>query len=173
MDIGFIGYMRQGTGRTFPISLYNDATGNVVDPDSPTGTWRIYGQSFVQNGTLGYLENGVITAASNTAPIVITSNNHNLTSGQFVNTAGVTGNTAANVTTTQITRVDANTFQLNGTTGNGAYISGGTWNTSGLYGITLSDADSLNYDPGMVYTCVVSYKVAGVPKTISFTFGVN
>ena len=173
MDNGFKGYMRQGTGRTFPVALYNDATGSVIEPDAGSGTFRIYGQSFVQNGTIAPLETGSVTNASNTNPISITSNLHGLTSGQFVTITGVLGNTNANVTAGLISRVDANTFNLVGVTGNGAYVSGGSWNTSGLYGVTLSDADSLNYDPASVYTCVVSYTVAGVPKTMSFTFGVN
>ena len=40
--------------------------------------------------------------------------------------SGVLGNTAANGTFS-INVVDANSFQLLGTTGNGNYISGGNW----------------------------------------------
>jgi hypothetical protein len=72
-----------------------------------------------------------LTAASNTSPIQITSNNHGLTNGQAVIISGVGGNTSANNTSTNpywlITVVDANTFSLNGSTGNGAYTMGGTW----------------------------------------------
>jgi hypothetical protein len=69
---------------------------------------------------------GSITGASNTSPIVITSANNGLANGATVSIGGVGGNTNANGTFT-ITRIDANTFSLNGTTGNGAYTSGGLW----------------------------------------------
>jgi hypothetical protein len=66
-----------------------------------------------------------ITAASNASPIKITVANHGLNTGETVVVAGVGGNTAANGTWV-ITVVDASNFNLNGSTGNGAYTSGGT-----------------------------------------------
>jgi hypothetical protein len=67
-----------------------------------------------------------ITGASNAAPIVITSAGHGLSTGDAISVSGVAGNTAANGVFT-ITKVDDNSFSLNGTTGNAAYTSGGTW----------------------------------------------
>lgn len=67
-----------------------------------------------------------ITGASNAAPIVITSAGHGLSTGDAISVSGVAGNTAANGVFT-ITKVDDNTFSLNGSTGNAAYTSGGTW----------------------------------------------
>ena len=67
-----------------------------------------------------------ITGASNTAPIVITSTAHGLSTGDAISVSGVAGNTAANGVFT-ITKVDDNSFSLNGATGNAAYTSGGTW----------------------------------------------
>jgi hypothetical protein len=66
-----------------------------------------------------------ITGASNVAPIQITAPAHGYGSGETVVISGVVGNTAANGTW-QITVLDANNFTLNGSTGNGAYVSGGT-----------------------------------------------
>jgi hypothetical protein len=66
-----------------------------------------------------------ITAASNTSPIQITAANHGYVTGQTITISGVGGNTAANGTWT-ITVIDANTFSLNASTGNGAYTSSGT-----------------------------------------------
>ncbi len=66
-----------------------------------------------------------ITAASNASPIKITVANHGFNTGESVVIVGVGGNTAANGTWV-ITVVDANNFNLNGSTGNGAYTSGGT-----------------------------------------------
>jgi hypothetical protein len=67
-----------------------------------------------------------ITGASNgTPPIQITAPAHGYGSGETVVISGVVGNTAANGTW-QITVLDANNFTLTGSTGNGAYVSGGT-----------------------------------------------
>ncbi|MDX1964635.1 MAG: hypothetical protein SFX18_15905 [Pirellulales bacterium] len=67
-----------------------------------------------------------LTNASNTAPITITANGHGLSNGDRVRISGVTGNTAANGDFV-IANVTANTFDLVGSTGNGAYGGGGNW----------------------------------------------
>jgi len=67
----------------------------------------------------------VINGASNASPIVIsTTAPHGFQSGMQVSVTGVAGNTAANGTFT-ITVIGAMTFSLNGSTGNGAWTSGG------------------------------------------------
>lgn len=66
-----------------------------------------------------------ITAATNASPIVITSTAHGLSTGDPVTVASVGGNTAANGDWV-VTRVDANSFSLDGSTGNDDYTSGGT-----------------------------------------------
>lgn len=65
-----------------------------------------------------------ITAASNASPIVITSSGHGLLSGDRALVSGVTGNTNANGAW-NITKLTADTFSLDGSTGNAAYVSGG------------------------------------------------
>ncbi len=72
---------------------------------------------------------GTIRAATNASPIIITSPNHGLKSGQRVRISNVNGNTAANGVK-KITRIDANRFSLDATTGNGTYDTTagfGTW----------------------------------------------
>ncbi len=66
-----------------------------------------------------------ITGATNASPIQITVANHGLATGETIVIASVGGNTAANGTWV-ITVTGVNTFTLNGSTGNGAYTSGGT-----------------------------------------------
>ena len=100
------------------------------------GAW--YVPLFQSNGTArGFVTvdmqntvpQGTVRAASNTGPIAITSPNHGLRSGQRVRISNVNGNTAANGVF-KITVVDANTFRLDGATGNGVYVPGngfGTW----------------------------------------------
>lgn len=63
-----------------------------------------------------------ITGASNASPIVITAEGHGYNSGDSININGVAGNTAANGTWT-ITRLNADTFSLDGSTGNGAFTA--------------------------------------------------
>lgn len=76
------------------------------------------------NGVVG--PNGVITGATQATPIVITSTAHGRATGDYVRIAGVGGNTAANGLF-KIAVINANSFSLNGSVGNGAYTSGGTW----------------------------------------------
>jgi hypothetical protein len=88
-------------------------------------TLKIYNNRYT-NVTYPTRYGVAITNATNASPIVITSVGNRLDTGDVVKIADVGGNTAANGTFT-ITRIDADTFSLNGTTGNGAYTSGGTW----------------------------------------------
>lgn len=67
-----------------------------------------------------------VTGATNASPIVITTSaSHLFATGDRVVVASVGGNTAANGEF-YITKVSATTFSLDGSTGNGAYTSGGT-----------------------------------------------
>lgn len=66
-----------------------------------------------------------VTAASNATPIVITATSHGFVTGDWIWIEGVTGNTAANGNWV-ITKTGDNTFSLDGSVGNGAWVSGGT-----------------------------------------------
>lgn len=67
-----------------------------------------------------------ITAATNASPIVITTSaSHGFNTGDSIIIDSVAGNTAANGTFV-ITKVDATSFSLDDSTGNGAWTSGGT-----------------------------------------------
>lgn len=66
-----------------------------------------------------------VTNATNASPIVITTDgNHNFITGDLVGVSSVGGNDAANGSFT-ITKLTDTTFQLDGSTGNGTYTSGG------------------------------------------------
>ena len=70
--------------------------------------------------------NLTVSGATNASPIVITTSAaHGLATDDVVTLASVGGNTAANGTF-KITKLSSTTFSLNGSTGNGAYTSGGT-----------------------------------------------
>lgn len=70
-------------------------------------------------------ETKTITGATNASPIVITIASHGYSNGDQVQIQNVLGNTAANGGWL-ITVLTADTFSLTGSTGNGAYTSGGT-----------------------------------------------
>lgn len=66
-----------------------------------------------------------ISSATNASPIVITTGAaHGLANGDLVEVGEVLGNTAANGIWT-VANVTSTTFELSGSTGNGAYTSGG------------------------------------------------
>jgi hypothetical protein len=85
-----------------------------------------------------------ITGATAANPVVITSNNHGLQTGGKARITGVVGMTEINNLTFTVTRVDANTYSLDGIDGTGytAYSSGGTW-TGYIGGANLDNATAL------------------------------
>lgn len=66
-----------------------------------------------------------ITGATNASPIVVAAVGHGRSSGDDIYIADVGGNTAANGFWSGITVVDVDHISLPGSTGNGAYTSGG------------------------------------------------
>ncbi len=101
---------------------------------------------------------GSIANATNASPIQITSSNHGLSTGERVTISGVVGNTAANGTF-NVTVVDANNFNLDGSTGNGAYVSGGTW--SMIWPTWVTD--------GVLLIGTTTYEVATNPTPTTIT----
>jgi hypothetical protein len=68
-----------------------------------------------------------VTGASNSSPITITiSGTHTMPTGRVVEIHGLVGNTSANDQIFIITNVSSNQFSLQGSAGNGNWISGGT-----------------------------------------------
>ncbi len=120
-----------------------NGTAAKVSYKGPSGTW--YVPEFQPDGSSrglvtvdmqNTIPQGTIRAATNAGPIVITSPNHGLTAGQRIRVNNVNGNTAANGLQ-KVTIIDADTFSLDGTTGNGAYntTSGfGSWTANVITG---------------------------------------
>lgn len=106
-----------------------------------------------------YITGATVTNATNAAPIQITTNNqHNFITGQQVFISGVNGNTAANGVFT-ITVVNGTNFTLNGSTGNGNYISGGIVGgqfTSNTTSTELSFTLTSGTVPGTMRTDIVA-----------------
>jgi len=154
-----------------------NASNTPTDPTSAP-TFRVYGPGSVSvmlngTGSLTKKDTGSVSNATGNAvsPIQITSNGHGLTTGSYVTVGGVGGNTAANVTGT-ITAVDANNFTEDGTTGNGAYTSGGTWNVTGLWNFSFTPTLANGFVQGTTYTAYIQWTISGTTYSDTFTFTV-
>lgn len=135
-------------------------------------TYRIYGPDGLMTsgtGTTSFRNTGSVTGATNASPIEITSASHGLTTGTRVTITGVLGNTAANGSFI-ITSTGTNTFTLDGSTGNGAYTSGGTWNVAGLYLISHAITAGNGYAAGTTYHILVSYAISSTSGGDTYTF---
>jgi hypothetical protein len=155
----------------FTALVVRNTSGTPSVPDA-TPTYRVYGESgLMTNGTgsAAALNTGVVTAASNAAPIVITSVAHGLNTGTRVTVASVGGNTAANGTFI-VTRVSNDTFSLDGSTGNGAYTSGGTWKVTGLFSVGFTVTAGNGFEAGKTYSVIASYAVSSTSLVQQFTF---
>lgn len=150
----------------------------ITDADSAPGdsnvspTYRIYGDgALITNGTgsLSKLDTTAVTGATNASPIVITAASHGLETGNRVVISSVGGNTAANGTFT-ITKVNANSFSLDGSTGNGAYTSGGTAHVAGLYSISHSLSSGSGFEAGQCYTVRVDWTLNSDPMAACHSF---
>jgi hypothetical protein len=162
-------------GDAFPaVALVADASGTPVNLDA-LPTYRVYGPDGLVAGQVGsaaFRDSGAVEGASNASPIEITSEDHGLQTGDRVTISGVLGNTAANGTFT-ITRTGADTYTLDGSTGNGSYVSGGTWNVTGLYVASLTCSAANGYEAGQTYEVLVQGEIGGTGYAQLVSFGVT
>lgn len=134
--------------------------------------FRVYGPLGLlplATGSSVFLDHGVVTNATHAAPVVITSADHGLTTGTAVTVSGVAGNTAANLTTTVVV-LDADRFELDGSAGNGDYASGGTWNVTGLYRLSVACTAAAGFEAGTTCMILVQGSLAGVPTAGEIVF---
>ena len=108
---------------------------------------------------------GMSTGRPRQPPSTRSSNRSNRTGAQNSISAITAANGDFNVT-----RVNSNTFSLDGSTGNGSYTSGGTWHVSGLYDLELDVLEADGYESGETYTIYVSYTISGTVRTETYTF---
>jgi hypothetical protein len=135
------------------------------------GAW--YVPDFKSDGTIRGLvqidmqtsaPQGTIRDATNAGPIVITSPDHGLTSGERVRISNVLGNTAANGVQ-KITVIDDDTFSLDGTTGNGAYDTTkgfGTWRANVITNVVAELNSLLFTAPGHGLATGEEVRITGV-----------
>lgn len=140
-----------------------DTSDTPVDADA-LPTFRVYGpDGFVAGGTCSLLDSGVVAGASNASPVVITDATHGLTTGARIVVSGVGGNGAANGTFV-VTRIDADTFSLDGSAGNGSWTSGGVWHAAGAYRWSVACTGGAGFAAGENYAALFDYEVADVAR---------
>lgn len=118
-----------------------------------------------------------VAAASNTAPIVITTAApHGLSTGMQVVVSSVTGNTAANGTFS-ITVTGPAVFSLDGSAGNGAWLAGGTISVPSLslavsLNASVSDATAIATTLGATAPSLVAAAQAGTLADVSMLWSI-
>ncbi len=159
----FIGYII--LGQTLDaVVLFRDSARVPVNTDAQP-TFRVYGPEGLVAAVTGActkLDSGTVTGATNDTPIVVTSTAHGLTTGAYITVSAVGGNTAANGSFT-ITRLTADTFELDGSAGNGGYTTGGVWNVAGLYTYSVAASAGNGFEVSTTYEVVLQGKVSGDP----------
>lgn len=171
----FQGFIDEDEGGTLIFQLRTSA-GAPVEPDAAP-KFKIVGPSGLiaqsQTGSASSLESGNVSGATNASPIVVSYNDApipRVVVGQSVTIASVGGNTAANGTFV-VSAVTSGTFTLTGSAGNGAYTSGGTWRTTGLYKVTIASTQGMT--AGQTYTCILTWLESGVRRAIQASFTVR
>ena len=106
-----------------------------VNNSAYTGAWDVAidflgGAVDIEGGLIWNQRVITIASATNASPIVCGATGHKLMTGDRTEIFFATGNTAANGFWT-VTVIDANTFSLNGSTGNGVYAGGGIAHVEG------------------------------------------
>ena len=96
-----------------------------VVPSLELGTGRVVVTVASANGAVPGVANLPVLGATNASPIALTvPSTAGISSGMVVESSGIMGNSAANGLFA-VTLVDGQTLSLNGSVGNGAYVSGG------------------------------------------------
>lgn len=127
----------------FSTDLTQNSHGVYVTGTGPVTRVQFNGGWFGSSGAL----TPAVTNATNASPIVITTSSpHRFSTGNSVRISGVGGNTAANGDWT-ITVTSSTQFSLSGSSGNGAYTSGGSArlvSSAGANGVRI-DAETASH----------------------------
>jgi hypothetical protein len=157
------------------VFAFQVSSSNVPADADALPTFRTYGKDGKLaggEGTCGYRQSGEVTGATADSPIVITSAGHGLQTGMRVVTSSIGGVTGANGSFT-VTRINADTFSLDGSTGGGSYTSGGSWHIAGLYTVTLDAEAADGFESGEMFTVYCTYSQSSSARAQVFTVGVT
>lgn len=176
--LGFFTLDATDDDRLMIVERTTNTSGVIVDADA-VPIYTIYqsaGSSAKMpsgTGSMSLRDTGNVTGAADNGSglIRITSSAHGLQTGDRIKIASVGGTTEANDTWT-ITKIDANTFDLVGSTFSNAYTSGGSWHVLGLYYAQHSITTANGYEAGKTYWIVGTYAVSSSTKQFTHTFTV-
>jgi hypothetical protein len=167
---------RVGARRASGVLAIVNSSGNVYGPFT-AGTYHVAnpssGAAYANVDSLtiaaATLVGAGISTASNTTPIVVTTNAaHGLTGSEIVYITGVVGNTAANGFWA-ISVTGLSSFQLVGSAGNGAYVSGGTVNVCTTVACQADLAGpAATSSPGTITQAVTTLAGVQVDNLVSF-----
>ena len=157
-------FVADGDGAAVPLAGITSLKLSLYDrlsfPNGPASSSDVLNSRYEQNvlnlNNVTYASSSAaISAASNTSPIVVTSVGHGLVTGDVINIIGVIGNDGANNSLTRnpvwtIDKLSSDTFSLDGSSGTGAYVSGGTWSKS-LLTWTMQPLDNQIVSASLVY----------------------
>jgi len=166
----FQGFVELEDNWSSSVIVQNPSASNVGPDAAPT--YRVYeagSDSPILTGTCSQLDTGAITNATNASPIVVTSPAHGLANGIRLNVTGVVGNTNANAAWA-VASATADTFALAGSSGNGAYVSGGVWHISGYYTYSFAAGVAEGFDKGKRYDVLFSGSIGGVSWSEQHSF---
>lgn len=156
----FLGLVTLGDTLKAPVQTESS---NVPTQADAAPRRQVYGpDAAVINGVGGQgaqMHTGSVTGATNANPIVITSTAHGLQTGARVKVQNVGGNTNANTVAT-VTKVNDNSFSLDGVAGNSAYTSGGDWMVAGLYYHSIVCSTGNGFEAGKTYFILSTWAIS-------------
>lgn len=160
-------------GSDFNLIHQTKNAGAAVEADA-LPTFRVYGQSgLVGGGTAAYQDEKTVSGGTAASPIVFTTSApHGFAVGMMVTVSGVNGLTGANGTWRVSAVGSATTFTAEGTTGGGAYTSGGLVRATGVYKLAFDAALRAGLEVGKTYMLSVYYKVGGNNRVDEIPFTV-
>ena len=171
----FVGFVVLGEDIRVPFLFTDEDLVPTNTTSSPT--YRIYDPDSLVSGsptgTLGFTDTGSITNVVNNGSGLcrVTSASHKLQTNDRVTITGVNGATGVNGTHL-VTTIDANTFDLQGSTFGGTYTDGGTWNVSGVYHKDVTASAGNGYESGTTYRVIAMGQIGGTTHAFERTFTV-
>lgn len=108
------------------VDIHKTCEVNVIDTPTLAGTRFLTGTANIANTFQADISIPLkVEGASNSTPIIIYCEEHEILTGETITIEDVLGNTAANGVWT-VTKIDENQFSLDTSVGNADYIGGGT-----------------------------------------------
>lgn len=167
----FAGYVNLGDTLSLRFRVKN--TSNTPVNADALPTYRVYDQDgIVVNGTVAEAEGANITNVTGSSPLRVWSSAHGMSTGGYLTVEDVGGETGANGTFS-ITRIDADSFTLDGSSTVASYTSGGNWNTTGAYTASIACTGGNGFEQGGVYTIQFDYDISSTQTAQEFRFVVT